>query len=132
MYSFFLPVSSKFVGVADIVGLYTVLWLRLPILLLGLQLSMLTIYVWKVHVPHIRSVCSKWYQKYTVISFIVVKIFCVQKTHEIIFTNVIIQRNFFEWTFTTSRWTRIILRETFFTKIYHIDETSELRFIVVT
>ena len=47
----FLPISSRSVGVAEIVGLYTVLLfglsillLGLPILLLGLQLSMLTTY----------------------------------------------------------------------------------------
>ena len=47
----FLPISSSPVGVADIVGLYTVLLLGLPVLLLGLpvlllglQLSMLTMY----------------------------------------------------------------------------------------
>ena len=47
----FLPLSSRSVGVADIVGLYTVLLLGLPILLLGfpvlllgLQPSMLTMY----------------------------------------------------------------------------------------
>ena len=41
---YFLPISSRSVGVADIVGLYTVLMLGLPILLLGLQLFMLTVY----------------------------------------------------------------------------------------
>ena len=48
---FFLPISSRSVGVADIVGMYIVLLLGLPVwliglsvLLLGLQLSMLTTY----------------------------------------------------------------------------------------
>ena len=48
----FLPLSSKSIGVVDIVGLYTVLLLGftilllgLPIMLLGLQLSMFTTYM---------------------------------------------------------------------------------------
>ena len=49
----FLPLSSRSVGMADIVGLYTVLLFGLLILLLGLQLSMLTMY---------ESTCSKWHQ----------------------------------------------------------------------
>ena len=46
MYNYicFLPISSGSVGVLDIVGLYTVLLLGLPLLLLGLQLSMFTKY----------------------------------------------------------------------------------------
>ena len=50
-YICFLPISSTSVGVADIVGMYTVLLLGLPILLLGLSvllfgchLSMFTMY----------------------------------------------------------------------------------------
>ena len=59
-YICFLPISSRSVGVADIVGMYTVLplglpklllglpilLLGLPILLLGLQPSMFTTYEW--------------------------------------------------------------------------------------
>ena len=66
-----LPLSSKSVGVVDIVGLYMVLLLRLtilllglpilllglPILLVGLQLSMFTTYIWKA--PQITSLYSK-------------------------------------------------------------------------
>ena len=40
----FLPLSPRSVGVADIIGVYTVLLLGFHILLLGLQLSMLTTY----------------------------------------------------------------------------------------
>ena len=46
MYNYicFLPISSRSVGVADIVGMYTILLLGLPALLLELQISMFTTY----------------------------------------------------------------------------------------
>ena len=56
IYICFLPMSSKSVGVADIVGMYTVLLLGLLVLLLGLQLSMFTTY--EMFIPQIMGLAQ--------------------------------------------------------------------------
>ena len=53
----FLPISSRSVDVVEMVGQYTVVLPGLPILLLGLQLSMLTTY--KMYDINIMSLNSK-------------------------------------------------------------------------